>query len=138
MLADPQFDGVFKYIQQFQGYIWPGVVAAFVMPLLLPRIPNTAGAVALLAGPIAYAAFQFTEATSNRPNGIHHFHYLLQVLFAFIIVATIMSFMTLISPLKEAKTLPVQNEIDMETKPIVKISGALVILCVIVFFIIFW
>lgn len=28
-LDDPKFGGVFRFIQQFQGYIWPGVVAVF-------------------------------------------------------------------------------------------------------------
>ena len=35
-LDDPRFGGVFQYIQQFQGYIWPGVVAAFLGAFLLP------------------------------------------------------------------------------------------------------
>ena len=37
MLDNPKFGGVFQYIQQFQGYIWPGVVAAFLGALVLPR-----------------------------------------------------------------------------------------------------
>lgn len=59
MLADPKFGGVFQYIQQFQGYIWPGVVAAFLLPFVLPKIPGMAGVVALLGGPVLYGAFQW-------------------------------------------------------------------------------
>ena len=130
--------GVFQYIQQFQGYIWPGVVAAFVMPFVLPRVPGIAGVAALLTGPAAYAAFQFTERTKDRPGGWHEYHFLLQVLFAFIIVAGVMVVMTVISPLAKPKELPVRDEISLETEPVVKIAGALVILGVIAFFIIFW
>jgi len=59
MLDDPKFGGVFQYIQQFQGYIWPGVVAAFLMPFILPRIPGIVGVVALIGGPVLYGLFQF-------------------------------------------------------------------------------
>jgi len=37
MLDDPKFGGVFQYIQQFQGYIWPGVVAAFLFGMHLAQ-----------------------------------------------------------------------------------------------------
>ena len=137
MLGDPRFGGVFQYIQQFQGYIWPGVVAAFVMPFLLPKVPGLAGVVALVTGPLAYAAFQFTSKSDSRPWG-HEIHFLLQVLFSFLIVAAVMTAITLVSPLAKAKELPVREEISLHTEPVVKIAGALVILGVIAFFIAFW
>jgi SSS family solute:Na+ symporter len=138
MLDNPKFGGVFQYIQQFQGYIWPGVVAAFVMPFVLPKIPAAAGVVALITGPLAYAAFQFTTITKDRPDGLHEIHFLLQVLFSFVIVAAIMSVMTFISPRNTPSQLPVRQEISLKTEPVVKIAGALVIAAVTVFFIIFW
>ncbi|MGL5019136.1 MAG: SLC5 family protein [Luteolibacter sp.] len=137
VLDNPKFGGVFQYIQQFQGYIWPGVVAAFIMPFVLPKVPGAAGAVALLTGPAAYALLQFTTKTETRPWG-HDIHFLLQVLIAFLIVATAMTVMTIVAPLTNAKELPVRQEISQRTEPIVKIAGGLVILGVIAFFIIFW
>jgi solute:Na+ symporter, SSS family len=137
MLGNPKFGGVFQYIQQFQGYIWPGVVAAFIMPFVLPKIPGAAGVAALVTGPLAYAAFQFTGKTDARPWG-HEIHFLLQVLLAFGIVATVMIAMTLVAPLAKAKTLPVREEMNLKTEPVVKIAGAAVILGVIAFFIAFW
>ncbi|MBN8456771.1 MAG: sodium/solute symporter [Verrucomicrobia bacterium] len=138
MLDDPKFGGVFQYIQQFQGYIWPGVVAAFVMPFVLPRVPGVAGVAALVTGPLAYAAFQFTEKSAKNPLGIHEIHFLLQVLLAFLIVAAVMVALTAIMPRKEPSRLPVREEISLETEPVVKIAGAAVILGVIAFFIAFW
>jgi SSS family solute:Na+ symporter len=137
VLDDPKFGGVFKYIQQFQGYIWPGVVAAFIMPFVLPKVPGAAGVAALVTGPLAYAAFQFTAKSEARPRG-HDVHFLLQVLISFLVVGALMTAMTLISPLAKAKALPVREEISLVTEPIVKIAGGLVILGVIAFFIIFW
>jgi hypothetical protein len=93
---------------------------------------------ALVSGPIAYACFQFTEVTKDRPDGLHHLHYLLQVLLSFGIVAAIMTILTLIKPLPEPKILPEKVEIPRKTEPVVYAAGALVILGVAVFFAIFW
>ena len=138
LLNDPKFGGVFNFIQKFQGYIWPGVVAAFVMPFFLPRVPAVAGTVALILGPLAYAAFQFTEITVERPDGLHGIHYLLQVLYAFGIVAGMMVVLTLLMPRREPSVLPVRDGLKMETEPVVKIAGAAVIFGVVLFFIFFW
>lgn len=138
MLDDPKFKGVFQYIQQFQGYIWPGVVAAFVVPFVLPRAPGAAGVAALLTGPLAYAAFQFTEVTKDRPDGWHHIHYLLQVLLSFGVVFLVMLLITLAKPLPEAKTLPEKIAIPTKSEPIVYLAGAIVILGVVAFFVAFW
>ncbi len=137
MLADERFGGVFKYIQQFQGYIWPGVVAAFVMPFVLPRVPGMAGVLALVCGPAAYAAFQFTAKSDTRPWG-HDLHFLIQVLLAFGIVAALMAVVTWLKPLTRPLVLPEREDVSLESEPVVKFAGGLVIAGVIVFFAIFW
>lgn len=137
MLDDPRFGGVFQYIQQFQGYIWPGVVAAFLIPFVMPKVPEGAGAIALIIGPLAYAAFQFTTRSSARPWG-HDLHFLIQVLLAFVVVVAIMVAMSVVHPLREAKVLPIREGMSFETEPIVFVTGALVILGVLAFFIVFW
>ena len=49
------FEGVFKYIQEIWGFISPGIVAAFLVGLVLKRAPALAGRAALILGPILYA-----------------------------------------------------------------------------------
>jgi SSS family solute:Na+ symporter len=49
------FEGVFNYIQEIWGFISPGIVAAFLVGLLLKRAPTAAGKTALILGPILYA-----------------------------------------------------------------------------------
>ncbi len=137
MLGDPRFGGVFQYIQQFQGYIWPGVVAAFLIPMLLPSVPEAAGAVALILGPLAYASLQFTSASEARPWG-HDIHYLIQVLLAFVAVTAVMVIMTALAPRTTPKELPVREDISLKTEPIVYATGTLVILGVFAFFVVFW
>ena len=53
--ANPKFGGVFKAIQEFQGYISPGIFAAFVIGFWMKRAPNSYGVIALVGCPILYA-----------------------------------------------------------------------------------
>jgi SSS family solute:Na+ symporter len=130
-LDDPKFGGVFQFIQQFQGYIWPGVVAAFVHAFLMPRAPANAGAVALVLGPLVYGVFQFTAAA-------HGLHFLIQVLLTFVIISVVMGVMTWLKPLAEPRQLPVRKEMDLRTEPIVRWAGGAVIVGVAAFFLVFW
>lgn len=129
MLADPKFGGVFQYIQQFQGYIWPGVVAAFLFGMVIPKAPGAAGVAALISGPIIYGLFQTFSTT---------LHFLIQVALTFAIVVAIMSLITFLWPLRNPKVLPVREGVDTRTAPEVKIAGVAVVLAVAVFYIIFW
>lgn len=182
MLDDPKFGGVFQYIQQFQGYIWPGVVAAFLMPFVLPRVPGAAGLVALIGGSALYGIFQkltcqgffanqkdadgkvleFGDALLFRSGGgglpslirgttakldkvnpnfdssVYPIHFLIQVLVVFLLLAIVMFIMTTISPLAVKKVLPVRENMDIKSEPVVYMAGAAVILGVIAFFITFW
>ena len=129
MLDDPKFGGVFQYIQQYQGYIWPGLVAVFTFGILVETAPGAAGVTGLIAGPVIYGLLQ-----SFAPN----LHFLIQVAIAFQLVLLIMGLITFWKPLKEPKRLPVRKEMDVRTEPQVIWFGAAVIISVITFYIIFW
>lgn len=135
-LADPRFGGVFQFIQQFQGYIWPGVVAAFVMAFALPRAPAAAGVFALVAGPALYGLLQFTEKSAARPWG-HGLHFLIQVFVAFAVVCAGMALIAWLRPLAEPRRLPERAEMAVPTAPSVKIAGAAVLVGVVALFIVF-
>ncbi len=135
-LADPRFGGVFQFIQQFQGYIWPGVVAAFVMAFVLPRAPAAAGVFALVAGPLTYGAFQFTEKSAARPDG-HSLHFLIQVFLSFLIIAVVMALIAWRRPLPGPRLLPERVGMNVATAPVVKVAGAAVLLGVLVLFVVF-
>ncbi|HBG26522.1 MAG: hypothetical protein A2Y10_00995 [Planctomycetes bacterium GWF2_41_51] len=129
ILDNPKFGGVFQYIQQFQGYIWPGVVAAFLFGMMVPTAPPIAGVAALIAGPIIYGIFQ------RFAPGIH---FLLQVAMAFNLVLVIMGILTFFKPLDTPRKLPVREDIDVRTSPEVKIIGVIAMVAVVIFIIYFW
>lgn len=129
VLDQPKFGGVFQFIQQFQGYIWPGVVAVFLFGILSERAPGGAGIAGLLAGPIIYGVFQ-AWATS--------LHFLVQVALSFSLVLALMGFITLMWPLKEPRHVLARTDLDTETSPVVLAAAAVVIVCVTLFFAVFW
>lgn len=129
MLSNPDFGGVFQYIQQFQGYIWPGVVAAFLFGMMVPTAPGSAGVAALISGPILYGIFQYFAP---------ELHFLIQVAVVFQLVIMIMMLITFVWPLEVPRTLPVREDIVIQTGIGAKIFGGLVIAGVIGFYILFW
>jgi SSS family solute:Na+ symporter len=129
MLDDPKFGGVFQYIQQFQGYIWPGVVAAFLFGMVVKKAPGAAGVTALISGPVIYGLFQ--RFATNL-------HFLIQVAITFWLVLAIMGLITFFRPLDKARELPEREGIETKTAFEVKLAGGLVIAAVAVFYVIFW
>lgn len=128
-LDNPKYGGVFQFIQENQGYIWPGVVAAFLFGMVVERAPGAAGVAALASGPVLYGAFQ-RYATEV--------HFLIQVAITFLLVVLIMVIITLRWPLERPRKLPVREDMDVSTEPAVRWAGALVIAGVAVFYAVFW
>ena len=60
-LDDPRFGGIFTYIQEFQGYVSPGVLAVFVYGLLNRRSAGVVGVVGLLFAPVLYGVLALTS-----------------------------------------------------------------------------
>ena len=129
MLDDPAFGGVFQFIQQFQGYIWPGVVAVFVFGFIMRRAPGSAGVTALILGPVIYGLFQ---------KFVPEIHFLTQVLITFLTLCAVMGVITLAVPLKEPRVLPVREDMDVKTSPVAWVAGIAVVLGVVVFYAVFW
>ena len=128
MLDDKSFGGVFQFIQQYQGYIWPGTVAAFVVAFISGKTPGAAGVAALIAGPIIYGIFQaFTPAI----------HFLIQVGLSFLIVCLIMGLFRWFAPLPSPRLIPVRREMKASTEPAVLVAGVSVIVAVIGFVVAF-
>jgi len=128
-LANPKFKGIFHYIQEFQGYISPGILAAFVFGFVVKRAPASAGVTALLLTVPVYGFLQWQFSDIAFLN---------RMAITFLFVLSAMTLITLIKPLKKAKEMPVQENFDMRPAPSVVWLGSAVIAAVIVFYIVFW
>jgi SSS family solute:Na+ symporter len=129
-LGHPKLMGIFHYIQDFQGYISPGILAAFVFGLIFKRAPSSAAIAALILNVPVY--------------GILHLHYFDHIVFlnkmaiTFAILILTMTIVTILKPLPEPKTLPSTGGIDMKPASSVIWLGAAVIAVTIALYIIFW
>lgn len=128
-LGDPRFMGIFTYIQEFQGYISPGILAAFVFGILVKKAPPAAGVVALLACvPIyGFLQWQFGEIA-----------FLNRMAITFVIILLLMTIITILKPLKEPVVLPKRTDIDLTPTPQLIWLGAAVIFITLVLYAIFW
>ena len=129
ILADPEFGGIFKYIQEFQGYISPGILAVFVFGLLVRRAPPVTGVVGLLLN----APLYFLLKTL-----IPSMAFLDRMALTFTCVLIVMGIITMIKPLDKAKELPTNTDINLESSSAAKVLGLIVVTLTVTLYIIFW
>ena len=65
MLDNPQFGGIFKYIQEFQGFVSPGILAVFVFGLLNRTATGAAGVTGLLLCPVLFGILKWCTPAVN-------------------------------------------------------------------------
>ncbi len=128
-LGNPRFHGIFNYIQEFQGYISPGILAAFAFGLVVRRAPPAAGVTALLLGVPVYGLLQWQVGSMAFLN---------RMAISFVVVIVAMGLITAWRPLSEPKVMPVKEGFDMTASPGVKWYGAVLILLTAGLYILFW
>jgi SSS family solute:Na+ symporter len=120
--------GVFTFIQEFQGYVSPGIVAAFVFGFVVPKAPPAAGLAALVLSAPVYGLLAWAWPE------VAYLHRMLATLVALVLV---MAVITTLRPLAEPRRLPVRSDIDMRPSPGALAGGFAVIAAVVAFFWVF-
>ncbi|MCF7956479.1 MAG: sodium/solute symporter [Phycisphaerae bacterium] len=129
LLDDPKYGGIFKYIQEFQGYISPGILAVFVFGLTIKKAPPIAGVVGLVINPLIY--FILAQTLPGMA-------FLDRMALSFFGVLAIMTVITMVKPLKVAVVMPHNTDINLEHSNVAKVFGAIVIIATLVLYAIFW
>ena len=129
-LGHPKLMGIFHYIQDFQGYISPGILAAFIFGLIFKRAPASAAITALIMNVPVYGILHL--------HAFDHIVFLNKMAITFAILILAMAIVTLLKPLSEPKTLPSKGGIDLKPASSVVWLGAAVIAVTVVLYIIFW
>ncbi len=141
-LNHPSLQGIFTYIQEFQGFISPGILAAFAFGFVFKKAPAGAGVAALASNPIIYGILLvlFGNLSFFNEAGITlgKIAFLNRMAITFILIIIIMATITYFRPLKKAITMPVRQDFDMKSSREVKWLGALVIGITLVLYVIFW
>jgi SSS family solute:Na+ symporter len=132
--------GIFNFIQEFQGFLSPGVLGAFLFGFILKKAPAGTGVAALVANFIAYgilllffSGYELFASLTITPVA-----FLNRIAISFLVVAVVMLTLTRFRPLTEPKRMPAKRNIDTKTAPSVLWLGGIIIVTVVVLYITFW
>ena len=127
-LDSPKFGGIFTFIQEFQGFISPGILAVFVFGLLVARAPRFVGMVGLLLNPVLYGIMKIVLTDVSFLN---------RMAYCFLIVLAVLGVLTLLRPLREPLVMPENDRIPLESSAGAKMLGLGVIALTIVLYVVF-
>ncbi len=128
-LGSPAFGGIFTFIQEFQGFISPGILAIFLFGLLVKKAPRIVGTVGLILNPVLYGTLKYAAPQITFLN---------RMAICFGVVLVVLAVITAVRPLKEPVTLPVNAEMNLSTRPSTKYLGIGVVLATAALYILFW
>lgn len=128
-LGDPDIsNSIFTIIQESQGLISPGILAVFVVGLVLRRCPRAAGVVGLLTSIVCYAGLKIAAPEIQFLN---------RMAIVFGICIAVMLAMTVIMPLKEPITFEAKTNLDLKESKGAKLAGILCIVLTLVLYVFF-
>lgn len=135
------FTSIFAYIQEFQGFISPGILAVFIFGFFSPRTPRYFGAVGIGLNVISYGAFKWLIGPWIVTNGwwyAEQIAFLDRMAICFFIVLLAGVILTLAKPMEKPVEMPVNDVIVLESSKGAQICGALVVVATIALYAIFW
>ncbi len=122
-----KFGSIFKYIQQFQGYASPGILAVFVFGILNRRGPGICGVVGLLLNPILYWALDvYTNIAFLDAMAV-----------CFFTVLAVMWFIALVKPLPQPVEFKTNTRLNLEASGGARMAGIAVVIVTLILYIIF-
>ena len=129
VLANPRFQGAFAFIQEFQGFVSPGVLTIFLFGLFVKSTPRYCGVLGLVLSPIIYGILFF---------GWGDMAFLNRMGITVGAIAIVLLLVTLFDPMKEPIKLPEQTKIELSWSKGSVYAGIFVTLLTVVLYIIFW
>ena len=134
-LDNPAFGGIFTFIQEFQGFLSPGVLAVFLFGFFVPKCPRVFGWLGIVIGAVAYASFKWVEVLGCTGDS-----FLNRMGYSLIVVCLVGLVLTIVNHLKggEAVVLEDKGIIEMKTSGRAKAFGWAVIVATIALYILFW
>lgn len=129
-LGDPKFGGIFTFIQEFQGFISPGILSVYLFGFLVPRTPRYMGWVGILLNVVLYGALKWLIAP-DMP-------FLNRMAVCFGVVMATLAIVTIIKPLAKPVVMPTTDLIALESSKSAKIWGIVVVVSTLALYAIFW
>lgn len=140
-LGRPEFGGIFTFIQEFQGFISPGVLAVFLFGFLVHKAPRYIGWVGIVANAVLYGFFKWFGADLLVRNGLwfsSEVSFLDRMGICFLLVLGLCGLLTLLNPLPKAVEMPINDKIDLTSSPLAKFGGIAVCVTTVILYVVFW
>lgn len=129
LLSNPKFGGIFKFIQEFQGYISPGILAAFAIGFLVKRAPAVCGVFSLLLCPVIYGCLHAFVPQLDFVN---------RMMVTFFAIVVLDLAITVVKPRSEPYTQESKTSLDLSSSKGALLVGVLVVLVTLVLYAVFW
>ncbi len=135
-LDHPMFGGIFSFIQEFQGFISPGILAVFLFGLFVRKASTVAGVIGLIANPIIYGGLKWLDMVPGLggmewAKQLANFAFLDRMAVTFFAILAIMSITTLVAPRKELYEFKSNTDMNLDSSTGAKIFGTLIVLATI-------
>ena len=135
------FSSIFAYIQEFQGFISPGILAVFIFGFFSPRTPRFFGWLGIATNAVAYAVFKWGGGAWLVSQGLWYsgeMAFLDRMALCFFIVLLVGVVVTKTHPLANPVVMPVNKEIALETSPVAKTWGIITVVLCLALYVVFW
>lgn len=129
LLASPRFQGAFAFIQEFQGFVSPGILTIFMFGMFVKKTPRYCGVLGLVLSPIIYGILFF---------GWGEMAFLNRMALTVGAISAVLSIATILNPLQKAIVLPEQTKIEMSGSKGSAYIGIVVCIMTIGLYIVFW
>jgi hypothetical protein len=129
VLADPRLGGVFTYIQEFQGFVSPGILCAFMFGFFVHKAPRWSGIISLLMSPAVYGALMFL-----RPNTA----FLDRMGMTFTSIVIVLVICRLLFPMKEPFKLATGTTMDLRQSKSAMFFGFVVVVLTVLLYVYYW
>lgn len=135
------FGGIFAYIQEFQGFISPGILMVFVFGFFSPRTPRYFGWLGIVVNAVAYGALKWAVGPWLVSKGwwfSSEMAFLDRMGLCFFLVGAVGAIVTLLNPLSQPVKMPVNESINVTSSPVAKTWGWIVVIATLVLYVVFW
>jgi SSS family solute:Na+ symporter len=128
-LGNPKIsNSIFTIIQEGQGFISSGILAAFVFGLLVRRAPSGCGVASLVTNVVAYGVLKLS---------LPGLQFLNRMAVCFALCITIMTVMTLLKPLPKPIQFRANTTIALETSRPAMVGGVAVVVITLILYFLF-
>ena len=128
-LGNPKIsNSIFTIIQESQGFISPGILAAFAFGIIVRRAPPICGIVSLMTNLIAYGSLKLAVPSLQFLN---------RMAICFGLCVLLMVIITLVKPLPKPMEFKQNINIDLKSSKPAAVAGVFVVILTIVLYIIF-